>query len=153
VIETGAATALATLLVAMLVDAVAGEPAWLYRRVPHPVVLIGRAIGRLERRLLVPSASDARKRTAGVLLLAVVAGGAWLLGMAVHRALQAVPLGWLAEGVLLSTLLAQRSLVDHVLAVARGLERGLAEGGKAVAMIVGRDPERLDGPGVARAAI
>ena len=54
----------------------------------------------------------------------------------------------------MSTLLAQRSLVQHVAAVADGLDRGLAEGRRAVARIVGRDPERLDRAGRrARAAI
>jgi adenosylcobinamide-phosphate synthase len=87
------------------------------------------------------------------MLLVLVTGGALALGAAAHLSLRPMPWGWIVEGLLISTLLAQRSLVDHVLAVARGLERGLAEGRKAVAMIVGRDPERLDGPGVARAAI
>jgi adenosylcobinamide-phosphate synthase len=42
----------------------------------------------------------------------------------------------------------------HVKAVADGLDRdGLASGRRAVAMIVGRDPDRLDEAGVARAAI
>ena len=53
----------------------------------------------------------------------------------------------------MSTLLAQRSLVDHVAAVAAGLRAGLAEGRRAVALIVGRDPDRLDAAGVGRAAV
>jgi adenosylcobinamide-phosphate synthase len=53
-----------------------------------------------------------------------------------------------------SSLLAQRSLDDHVRAVADALERdGLRAGRAAVSMIVGRDPEALDEAGVARAAI
>jgi adenosylcobinamide-phosphate synthase len=64
---------------------------------------------------------------------------------------------WLALLVLAlaaSTLLAQRSLHDHVAAVAEGLEReGLAGGRAAVSRIVGRNPERLDEAGVVRAAI
>src|SRR5690554_4671448 len=54
----------------------------------------------------------------------------------------------------MSSLVAQKSLYDHVAAVARGLEQGGLEGGrKAVSLIVGRDPESLDQAGVARAAI
>ena len=53
----------------------------------------------------------------------------------------------------MSTLLAQRSLVDHVRDVATGLRAGLPEGRRAVSMIVGRDPERLDASGVGRAAV
>ncbi|MBV9078242.1 MAG: cobalamin biosynthesis protein CobD, partial [Methylobacteriaceae bacterium] len=53
-----------------------------------------------------------------------------------------------------SVLLAQQSLFLHV----RAVERAFAAGGlpaarRAVSMIVGRDPDRLDDAGVARAAI
>ena len=40
------------LVLALLADAVTGEPEAVYRRVPHPVVLLGRLVGGLERRLL-----------------------------------------------------------------------------------------------------
>jgi adenosylcobinamide-phosphate synthase len=144
---------LPALLVALAADALLGEPDWLYRRVPHPIVLIGRAIGGLEQRLLAPMASAARKRAMGVVLLVVVAGGAAGLGAVLHLGLGTLPLGWLGEGLLASTLLAQRSLTQHVAAVADGLERDLATGRTAVSLIVGRDPERLDQAGVGRAAI
>ncbi len=50
--------------------------------------------------------------------------------------------------------MAQRSLYDHVAAVARALEaQGLEGGRKAVAMIVGRDVAALDVAGVSRAAV
>src|SRR5690606_39580355 len=64
------------------------------------------------------------------------------------------PLALVAVAILASSLVAQRSLHDHVAAVAAGLEtEGLAGGRRAVAMIVGRNPETLDEAGVARAAI
>jgi adenosylcobinamide-phosphate synthase len=142
------------LLVALAADALMGEPAWLYRRLPHPVVLIGRVVARLEGRLLDPAAADGRKRRMGVVLLVLVAGGAAALGAILHAGLAALPRGgWVVEGLLASTLLAQRSLAQHVTAVADGLERGLAPGQQAVALIVGRDPERLDAGGVGRAAV
>ena len=43
--------ALAILLLAMIIDLFAGDPKWLYRLIPHPVVLIGRGVDFLERRL------------------------------------------------------------------------------------------------------
>jgi adenosylcobinamide-phosphate synthase len=56
--------------------------------------------------------------------------------------------------VLASSLLSQKSLADHVKAVADALDDdGLPAGRKAVSMIVGRDPENLDEAGVSRAAI
>ena len=38
------------LLLAALLDAAFGDPVWLYRALPHPVALIGRLIGWLDRR-------------------------------------------------------------------------------------------------------
>ena len=144
---------LAAVLAALAADALLGEPAWLYRRVPHPAVLIGRAVAALERRLLDPGAGFASRRLAGVALIAVLAGAAWALGATLQGLAHRLPGGWLLEGLAMSTLLAQRSLVQHVAEVAAGLRSGLAEGRRAVALIVGRDPERLDDAGVGRAAV
>lgn len=112
-------------------------------------------IARLDRALNRDEASFAMRRLAGVaallVLLAVTLAAAlalaWLCRLAGIFAL--LPLALLA-----SSLLAQRSLHEHVARVAEGLEQnGLAGGRKAVAMVVGRDPESLDEAGVARAAI
>ena len=63
-------------------------------------------------------------------------------------------IGTLLTVILASTLLAQRSLHEHVEAVADALENGgLGPGRVTVAEIVGRDPAALDEAGVARAAI
>ena len=63
------------------------------------------------------------------------------------------PLSLLLLGVLAATLIAQRSLDQHVAAVADALERGGAEAGRqAVGMIVGRDTGALDEAGVSRGA-
>lgn len=144
---------LASLLIALIWDALVGDPAWLHRRLPHPVVLIGRAIAALEARLLTEGLAESAKRRRGVVLLGLVLGGALAVGLALQQGLRALPGGWLLEGVAMGVLLAQRSLVQHVRMVALGLERGLAEGRRAVARIVGRDPERLDAHGVGRAAV
>ncbi|MPT22494.1 MAG: cobalamin biosynthesis protein, partial [Starkeya sp.] len=62
-------------------------------------------------------------------------------------------IGLLLAGLAGSSLLAQRSLYQFVAAVADGLESSLEEGRRAVSHIVGRDPDKLDEAGVARAAI
>jgi adenosylcobinamide-phosphate synthase len=86
-----------------------------------------------------------------LILLAVSLAGALAL-TALCRLLG--PAGLLPLALLASTLLAQRSLHEHVAAVAHGLETGgLTEGRKAVSMIVGRNPDSLDEAGVSRAAI
>ena len=55
-------------------------------------------------------------------------------------------------GILGSSLLAQRSLDSHVVAVVRALETsGIEAGREAVSMIVGRNPAYLDASGVGEA--
>jgi adenosylcobinamide-phosphate synthase len=148
------ADALWVLALALAIDALVGDPDWLWRRWPHPVVWFGRIIGWLDRRLNLEMQTFAKRRALGVLALALVlclfAGGAALL----HVALDRMPLGWLLEALIASVLIAQRSLHDHVLRVAVALETGGVQAGReAVSMIVGRDPLSLDEAGIARAAI
>jgi adenosylcobinamide-phosphate synthase len=144
----------ATILLALALDAAFGEPAWLYARVPHPVVFFGRLVGLLDRTLNRESATRFARRLSGIaaviLLVTLTAGPAWLLSWG----LSATPWGWVVEAILASTLIAQQSLYTHVAAVAAALEtEGLTGGRRAVSMIVGRNPESLDEHGVCRAAI
>ena len=141
------------LVVAILLDAVVGDPGFLWRRLPHPVVLIGRVVTGLEAILLDQSNSHSVKRNRGGVLVGLIVAGALLVGFAIHLAALALPHGWLAEAAVAGVLLAQRSLSDHVLAVARALDRGPEPARAAVAMIVGRDPEHLDASQIGRAAI
>lgn len=142
------------LLLALAIDAIAGDPAWLWRAVPHPAALLGRAVGALDRRLNRERASARARRLAGVAAVAALAACAVALGWAITLGLAALPYGWIAEAALLSTLIAQNSLYVHVRAVARGLEHGgLAGGRAAVRHIVGRDPQSLNEAGIGRAAI
>lgn len=135
----------ALLLLAMLVDAVAGEPRWLWSRAPHPAIIMGRLIGWMDRRL---NRGDNRK-LAGVATLGVLVGLAWVLG----RFVTALPGGDIVQILIVAILLAQKSLVQHVQSVSDNLRISLSQGQHAVARIVGRDTTALDGPGVARAAI
>lgn len=65
-----------------------------------------------------------------------------------------IPFGIIILILVASTLLAQRSLHDHVLAVAHALESGgIEEARIAVSMIVGRETEGLDEAAISRAAI
>ena len=131
-----------------------GYPAPLYRALGHPVTWMGAGLAALERRLNRPAWSFGRRRAAGVLALALLLGATALVTVPLQ-----VWLGHALPGVLLLALLAaslpaQRSLHDHVRAVAIALERdGVEAGRRAVGMIVGRDTAVLDRAGVARAAI
>jgi adenosylcobinamide-phosphate synthase len=136
---------LSALVAALLLDAALGEPRWLWSRAPHPAVAMGRAVDALDARL---NRGGAR-RLRGAAALAILAAGAALAGWGVA----ALPGGAVPEALAAAVLLAQRSLVDHVRDVARGLARSVEEGRAAVALIVGRDTAGMDGPAIARAAI
>jgi adenosylcobinamide-phosphate synthase len=144
---------LAALLLALALDALAGDPPWLYCRLPHPVVLIGRALAALEARWLDPAASATAQRRRGMAASLLVIAASTVIGALLQTICLALPYGWLPLALLMSTLIAWRGLDDHVAAVACGLERSLADGRRAVARIVGRDPESLDAHAIARAAI
>jgi adenosylcobinamide-phosphate synthase len=132
-----------TLILAMLLDAWLGEPRWLWSRVPHPAVLMGRLIGWADVRFN----QGAARRLKGVAVMVGLGLGALALGGVLAA------LGPVVEVVVAAILIAQRSLVEHVLAVAEGLRRSLTEGRGAVAMIVSRDTGAMDESAVARAAI
>jgi len=132
------------LIIGMVLDAALGEPAALWRRLPHPAVLMGRAVARLDTALN----HGPNRRAKGVLAVLALVIGAGAPGLA----LAALPGLW-AEVITVAVLLAQRSLSDHVGAVAAGLRQGLPQGRAAVAMIVSRDTATMDAPAVARSAI
>lgn len=132
------------LLVAMILDALVGEPKWLWSRVSHPIVLMGRLIGWCD-----DTFNQGAARLKGLLVMAALAIGALGVGWIIA----AMPLGWLWQILIAAVLLAQKSLVQHVEAVADGLRRSLDDGKRAVAMIVGRDTGTLDAAAVSRAAI
>jgi len=146
---------LPVLFAALLLDRLVGDPDWLWRRISHPVVLFGAAIGFADRRFNNAHDSPAARRRKGhiaiIILLLLAALGGW--GVSYGLALLG-GVGVALEVVIVSVFLAQKSLADHVTAVAEGLRRdGLAGGRRAVSMIVGRDPDALDEAGVSRAAI
>ncbi|MDE3174838.1 MAG: cobalamin biosynthesis protein CobD [Pseudomonadota bacterium] len=135
---------------ALLIEAAVGYPQPLYREIGHPVTWIGALLSALEARL---NRGPAR-RLKGALALAALLAAAALPAWALQDMLAGSWLGFVALALAASTLLAQRSLYAHVRAVADALDADGLEGGRrAVAMIVGRDPQALDVSGVARAAI
>jgi adenosylcobinamide-phosphate synthase len=133
------------LIAALLLDAAFGEPRQIWDRIPHPAVLMGRLVAFADRRC--NHGHDLRLR--GVLvtlgLLSTGLGLGWLI--------QSLPDYGAIEALTVAILIAQKSLVDHVHAVASALRQSLPAGRKAVAMIVGRDTTEMTGPDISRAAI
>ena len=138
------------ILAALALDATAGDPSWL----PHPVVLIGRAISWGEHRL---HSAQPRTDLRNGLVLAVcvttlAAGAAWITiascGLVGHwlSALAAVLVAW--------TTLALRGLDDAARVVELGLRRDDEDAARgAMPALVGRDPDKLDRAGMISATV
>lgn len=137
---------------ALLAEWGCGYPRWLVARIGHPVMWMGALIAALDRRW--NAGSPRRQRVMGIamlaLLVAVSAGAGAILQ---HLLLLSMWL-WPVLVLVATTGLAQRSLAEHVEAVAAPLAAGdLDAARRAVAMIVGRDVAGLDEAGIATAAI
>lgn len=132
-----------TLAAAMVLDGLLGEPKWLWARLPHPAVLMGRAVGHLDEQF---NTGELRRLKGAMSMIFLVLGAA-LTGLILAQ------LGWVIEVLIAAILLAQKSLAEHVRAVADALRISEHDGRIAVAQIVGRDTSAMDEPAIARAAI
>jgi adenosylcobinamide-phosphate synthase len=139
---------------ALAFDALIGDPDFLWRRLSHPVVLLGSSIGFLDRMLNRETWSPAQRKSAGVAVVILLLLLSASLGWLIEAGLRHVLFGNVLLGLLASVLIAQRSLYQHVARVRSAFaDGGLNEARSAVSMIVGRDPDQLDEAGVCRAAI
>ena len=128
---------------AMLLDAMLGEPDWIWSRLRHPAVLMGDCVRWLDDRLN----HGPHRRVRGVMAVVALSTGALMLGSLLSM------LGPLVEILVCAVLLAQRSLIGHVTDVADALRLSLPEARRMVARIVTRDTAGMDGPRIARSAI
>ncbi|MCI2395788.1 adenosylcobinamide-phosphate synthase CbiB [Aliiroseovarius sediminis] len=135
----------AILALALLLDAMLGEPDKLWKRVPHPAVVMGRTIDWLDETF-----NKGDKRIAngalGIMAFCVIAA---MIGWAIED----ISPGGLLEVIVVAILLAQKSLAQHVQAVADALRQSVADGRRSVAMIVGRDTADMDTSAISRSAI
>ncbi len=144
----------ALMLAAWGLEALFGYPAWLQRRIAHPVVWLGALTDGLERALNRPSLGHALRYGLGMAATLVTVAVAAAAGLAVAMVLPATLLGWFAEALVASSLICSRSLYAHVAAVAGPLAgNDLAAARGALAEIVGRDTAHLPPQGVAGAAL
>ena len=146
--------AFAAAALALFIERLAGYPHICLDRIGHPVIWIGKLID-MAGRPSEPKRPFACRRAASGRAGARRPHRRCLHSGLVHLRIcwGSGAIGWAIEALLATSLIAQKSMRDHVLAVYRGLSSSLAEGRKAVAHIVGRDPARLDESGVARAAL
>ncbi len=144
---------LVLLILAIFFDAYLGDMPGLTRFIKHPVVHIGHLIHFLDRKLNREKRGDVDRAFRGALTVVIVITVTGGVGVAIAWLTLNHTFGWVLELILLTLILAGRSLYDHVKAVATALEFGVEPGRQAVAHIVGRDPAQLDVHGVCRAAI
>lgn len=137
-----------------LLDLLLGDPRWA---LPHPVVLMGKAIAFLEKifRRLLPK-TPGGELAGGTLLALCLPLGSWGISFLLLWALGMIHpiLAFLAESFMCYQILAGRSLWDESMLVYKELRKGDLEGARRmVGRIVGRDTQALSAEGVTRAAV
>ncbi len=134
-------------------DLLFGDPPWL----PHPVVLMGRYIAWFERRIraLLPRTPKGELLGGALLAMTLPLLTLALSCTSLHLALRIHRLAALAlETIWCAQALAARGLAEESGKVYQKLKSDDLDGARAaVARIVGRDTERLDAEGVAKAAV
>lgn len=144
---------------ALLIDFAAGDPQW----VPHPVIMIGRLIGSLEKYLRRWSVSVKYEKILGCFLALITVGAVLAISAAaVWLAWRMAPwLGLMVNLGLIWTSLAAKSLAQAAREVAEPLEKyrrggreeDLKRARRALGRIVGRDVDNLPPEDVARGAV
>jgi adenosylcobinamide-phosphate synthase len=138
---------------ALAIERQLGYPQSLVARIGHPVIWFGKLITFCETRLNTPSRTPAQRRLAGIVALGLLVLSVLIVTVGIRTILSWLPLGWVLEMLLATAFLAQKELGRAVSAVSEALRSSLDAGREAVSHVVGRDPQALDEPGVARAAI
>ena len=136
-----------TLLIALILDALFGEP-----KKGHPLVLFGAWASAIEERLILPSHQPKiYQKITGLcaLLLAVLPVTA-----AVFSITRLPIVNELLSPVLLYLCIAPRSLWQHTQAVYQPLQKGdLTQTRQAIAMIVSRETQDMDAQAIRKATI
>ncbi|HEU4965685.1 MAG TPA: adenosylcobinamide-phosphate synthase CbiB [Bacilli bacterium] len=137
---------------AYLLDLLIGDP----RGIPHPVILMGKVVSRLDRLVGKKRLSKWPERLKGLLFPLVLVGGVYCLTDALLTAV-AMLSPWLRfalEVWLIATTIATKGLAD----AGRGVYQALVDGDlltarQRLSYIVGRDTEQLDAPEITRGAV
>jgi adenosylcobinamide-phosphate synthase len=116
-------SALITFL-SLAVEAKLGYPDRLFAAIGHPVTWIGRLISFIDSRLNRATDSDRTRRLCGVAGLVAIVAVPTLIAYTLERMLLSHVLGFFLVVLAGTTLLAQKSLAEHVEAVAKALDTG-----------------------------
>ncbi len=138
---------------ALLIERFVGYPKAVYALIGHPVEWIGKLIGWLDYKFNLEEDSAKESRLAGVLTIFMVCVTVALPAVIIQLFTAHYMFGWIANALIGTVMLSQKSLRDHVTDVARAFSQSLSHAQDAVGKIVGRDPKVLDESGVTRAAL
>lgn len=139
--------------VSVAVERFVGYPHWLYRLIGHPVTWMGALITYMDEKMNTTAHVKSLSRLNGVLAMLLLCACVWLAATAVEVICRAIPYGFVMSALIATSLIAQKSLRDHVRDVARGLSSSLSDGRAAVSQIVGRDTRGLNVSDVVKAAL
>ena len=138
---------------ALVIEYFVGYPQSLQRAIGHPVEWIGKLIAYLDEGLNDPDTDDSDQRNHGVFAVVALCFAVGVPAFLIEKLLLSFHYGWIVNTLLATAFIAQKSLRDHVTAVARTLPQSIISARKEVAKIVGRDPSTLDESGIAKAAL
>ena len=136
---------LSCILLALILDAFLGEPVWIWSKIPHPTVIMGKIIKWCELKYN----NGINRKNKGILFIAFMVIFLAIFGYLIER----LPFSAIWKILIVAILLSHKSLTEHVTAVSLGLQKNLSQGRTAVAMIVGRDTANLAETDIARSAI
>ncbi len=134
------------MLIALIIDALIGDPEDLWKKIPHPVVLMGNLIKYFDQEFNHKSGS--KRKQAGLIGIIVGSAAFSILGLI----LEMLPF-MIIDMIIVAIFLAQKSLTSHAEEVLEALGLSLMEGRLAVAKIVGRDTSHLNESEVVRATV
>jgi adenosylcobinamide-phosphate synthase len=142
------------LLMAMVIETYAGQLRFLTRLTGHPLALIENMVSWFDRKLNRETRSQmdraVRGSIAAIVVIAVSGGVGW--GFAWLS--QTLPFAWIFETILLVMLISQRGTYTAVRKVGLALrDQGLEVARQAITPLIKEASAKMDGHGVARAAI
>jgi len=142
------------ILFAWAIEVSIGWPERIFKIIKHPVVWIGGLISILDRTLNHTHLPHVIRYMAGVFATFIVVGFTAAIAYGLHLILPETEIGFSLEAIIISSLIASRSLYEHVSDVAKPMRVGdIDNSRKAISKIVGRDPSQLDSPAIARASL
>lgn len=142
---------LSAIIAGYLLDLLLGDPqSW-----PHPVRWIGNLINLVQAKVREYCQTQSALFWGGLALWLIVVGTTYLATWAVLALLTPFPfIHWLAEAVMIYTLLATKCLNDAAMSVYHALKSGsLSDSRTQLSYIVGRDTTQLEPEQITRATV